>query len=180
MIFETFAANSDFLAVNFLLIMFESSFKEAPKEHSDEVITWLSPKLVAEIRFAEWTDENQLRQASYKGPRTDKDPKDVKRENSTEKDLAKSSKKVENLVSEKTQESKKSNKKNRKSTMGKGIRINSPDNEDYFYLDTAEGLVRSMQMGTLEFHIWGSRVEKIETPDMMVFDLDPAEGMELE
>lgn len=33
----------------------------------------LKPTLVAEIRFAEWTDENQLCQASYKrGSGTDK------------------------------------------------------------------------------------------------------------
>jgi bifunctional non-homologous end joining protein LigD len=34
-------------------------------------------------------------------------------------------------------------------------------------------------MGTLEFHIWGSRAEELEKPDLMVFDLDPDEGMEL-
>jgi bifunctional non-homologous end joining protein LigD len=34
-------------------------------------------------------------------------------------------------------------------------------------------------MGTLEFHIWGSSVETLEMPDMMVFDLDPDEGMDL-
>ena len=32
-------------------------------------------------------------------------------------------------------------------------------------------------MGTLEFHTWGSRAEALETPDVMVFDLDPDEGM---
>ena len=35
-------------------------------------------------------------------------------------------------------------------------------------------------MGTLEFHTWGSRVNTLETPDVMVFDLDPDEGMALE
>ena len=35
-------------------------------------------------------------------------------------------------------------------------------------------------MGTIEFHVWGSKVEKIDTPDMLVFDLDPAEGMALD
>jgi len=34
-------------------------------------------------------------------------------------------------------------------------------------------------MGTLEFHTWGSRVEELEKPDIMVFDLDPDEGMDL-
>jgi bifunctional non-homologous end joining protein LigD len=34
-------------------------------------------------------------------------------------------------------------------------------------------------MGTLEFHTWGSRVGELEKPDLMVFDLDPDEGMDL-
>lgn len=30
------------------------------------------------------------------------------------------------------------------------------------------------QLGTLEIHTWGSRIEELDYPDMMVFDLDPA------
>jgi bifunctional non-homologous end joining protein LigD len=52
--------------------------------------------------------------------------------------------------------------------------------EDYFYIDSKAGLISEAQMGTVEFHIWGSRVETLEAPDMMVFDLDPDEGMDLE
>jgi len=57
---------------------------------------------------------------------------------------------------------------------------NDGEKEDYFYLENAPGLISEVQMGTLEFHTWGSRVEMLEKPDMMVFDLDPDEGMELE
>lgn len=35
-------------------------------------------------------------------------------------------------------------------------------------------------MNTLEFHSWGSRVETLEKPDVMVFDLDPDEGLDLD
>ncbi|MBN9018191.1 MAG: non-homologous end-joining DNA ligase [Rhizobiales bacterium] len=45
--------------------------------------------------------------------------------------------------------------------------------EDYLFIDSADGLVAAAQIGTLEFHIWGSHVETIEQPDRMVFDLDP-------
>lgn len=41
---------------------------------------WLKPRAVAEIQFAEWTDENVLRQASYKGLRADKEARSVVRE----------------------------------------------------------------------------------------------------
>ncbi|WP_437941983.1 DNA ligase D [Sorangium sp. So ce341] len=44
----------------------------------------------------------------------------------------------------------------------------------YLYIENTEGLVSLVQMGALEMHIWGSRVDRIEQPDMMVFDLDPA------
>jgi bifunctional non-homologous end joining protein LigD len=51
--------------------------------------------------------------------------------------------------------------------------------EDYLYIKDISGLISEAQMGTLEFHTWGSRVKDIEKPDMIVFDLDPDEGMEL-
>ncbi len=66
----------------------------------------------------------------------------------------------------------------------KGVKkVSIPDSggEDrpYFYIDKEQGLVYEAQMGTLEFHVWGSRVKTLEKPDLMVFDLDPDEGMEL-
>lgn len=48
--------------------------------------TWLKPELVCEIEFAELTSDGKLRQASFKGLRKDKDPKDVVLEN--ERDTA--------------------------------------------------------------------------------------------
>ena len=41
---------------------------------------WVEPKLVAQIKFGEWTTDNKLRHPVYLGLRDDKKPKDVKRE----------------------------------------------------------------------------------------------------
>lgn len=49
--------------------------------------------------------------------------------------------------------------------------------EDYLYLKTVSDLVALVQAGVLEVHAWGSTVEDIERPDMLVFDLDPSEGV---
>ncbi|HEY9510371.1 MAG TPA: hypothetical protein VIV82_10970, partial [Verrucomicrobiae bacterium] len=42
--------------------------------------TWIEPKLVCQIRFAEWTRDDHLRQPAFLGLREDKDAKDVVRE----------------------------------------------------------------------------------------------------
>ncbi len=219
----------------------ESPFKSAPKAKSNENITWLEPELVAEIKFAEWTKDNLLRQASFKGIRTDKDPMDIKKERAEdEMQLQSSPKEVEKLM-----------EANANSIIIEGIKITNPDKvmfedpvitkadivqyyakvsermlpyvshrilsivrcpkgisqtcffkkhpgpgskgvitipitnssgeiEDYFYIENVSGLVSEVQMGTMEFHTWGSRVEELERPDVMVFDLDPDEGMDLD
>lgn len=41
---------------------------------------WVAPKLVAQIRFVEWTADDHLRHASFVGMRTDKQPRAVRRE----------------------------------------------------------------------------------------------------
>ena len=50
--------------------------------------------------------------------------------------------------------------------------------EDYLYFDDVRGLLACVQMGTMEFHGWGSKVDKVECPDRLVFDLDPDEGLD--
>ncbi len=60
------------------------------------------------------------------------------------------------------------------------IRESSGKKEDYLYVDGVAGLVAGVQMGTLEFHIWGSRIDNLEKPDRVVFDLDPDEALDFE
>lgn len=48
---------------------------------------------------------------------------------------------------------------------------------DYLYVEDTTGLVACVQMGTIEFHGWGSKIDDVEKPDRLVFDLDPDEGL---
>ncbi len=52
--------------------------------------------------------------------------------------------------------------------------------QDYLYFDDIRGLLACVQMGTIEFHGWGSRSDAIEMPDRLVFDLDPDVGLDFE
>jgi bifunctional non-homologous end joining protein LigD len=49
---------------------------------------------------------------------------------------------------------------------------------EYLYVDDVKGIMAAVQMGTLEFHIWGSKIDAIEKPDRLVFDLDPDETVD--
>ncbi len=46
-------------------------------------VTWVKPELVAQVEFANWTNENSLRHPVYLGLRADKDASEVVREQST-------------------------------------------------------------------------------------------------
>ncbi|MEO5574627.1 MAG: DNA ligase D [Gaiellaceae bacterium] len=59
-----------------------SPFAEVPKMprvRKGDVV-WVEPKLVAEVRFAEWTHDGRLRAPVYQGLREDKEADDVQRE----------------------------------------------------------------------------------------------------
>jgi bifunctional non-homologous end joining protein LigD len=58
------------------------------------------------------------------------------------------------------------------------IREKDGSTENYLYVRDTAGLVACVQMGTIEFHGWGSRVDPLEKPDRLVFDLDPDEGLD--
>ena len=44
-------------------------------------------------------------------------------------------------------------------------------------LDSLPALIGAVQMGILEIHTWNATVARIETPDRVVFDLDPGPGV---
>jgi bifunctional non-homologous end joining protein LigD len=53
-----------------------SPFVDAPK--TNEPVQWLKPKLVAEVKFSEWTADQRLRHPVFIGLREDKKPEDCK------------------------------------------------------------------------------------------------------
>ncbi len=60
------------------------------------------------------------------------------------------------------------------------IREKDGGTEPYLYVEDAHGMLACVQMGTIEFHGWGARVEDVEKPDRLVFDLDPDEGLDFD
>lgn len=52
--------------------------------------------------------------------------------------------------------------------------------ENYYYITDITGLIEEVQMNGYEFHIWGSSVDALNHPNMMVFDLDPDENLSLD
>lgn len=49
--------------------------------------------------------------------------------------------------------------------------------ENYPYIKNKAGLIALVQLNVLEIHIWGCHIDKIEQPDIITFDLDPAESV---
>jgi bifunctional non-homologous end joining protein LigD len=45
---------------------------------------------------------------------------------------------------------------------------------EYLYIEDERGLLELIQMGAIELHPWGARIDAIDFPDRLVFDLDPA------
>ena len=222
------------------IISTESPFQSVPPAKAGEKVTWLRPELVAEVSFAGWTKENLLRQASYKGLRSDKEPGEIIIEKPEDEVISQPIEKegkrpMEAAVSDIIIEGIKITSpdkvmfsepditkedviryyeevsmrmlpyvsqrllsvvrcpggifqtsffKKHPAGEGKGIIVipvsdDKGKTEDYFYIENISGLIYEAQMNTLEFHTWGSRADNLEKPDMMVFDLDPDEGMDL-
>ncbi len=61
----------------------------------------------------------------------------------------------------------------------KKIRNKDDQFSDYYYVKNVNGLLSEVQMNSFEFHIWGSLQNKVRKPDILVFDLDPDEGLSL-
>lgn len=57
------------------LIRPQSAFRDPPRERG---VTWLAPRLVAQVAFHEWTADGRLRQPAFLGLRDDKRPEECR------------------------------------------------------------------------------------------------------
>ncbi len=60
------------------------------------------------------------------------------------------------------------------------IREKDGSKEDYLWVDSIDGILSCVQMGTIEFHGWGALNDTVEKPDRLIFDLDPDTGLDFE
>ena len=198
---------------------------------------WITPKLVAEIAFTEWTDKGLLRHPSFIALREDKAEKDVVVEKPA--DLPADKKAAKPAGAPKAMTSDTAGvvishpdrviypesgitkgqladyyarladpilewladrpvslvrcpqgrarqcffQKHDAGSFGDAVKhvpIREKDGheEPYLYVDDAKGMLTCVQMGGIEFHGWGSKVDAVEMPDRLVFDLDPDEGLD--
>lgn len=222
-----------------------------PRGRRPKGVHWVKPKLVAQIRFSNWTREKLLRHPAFQGLREDKPAELVKRESA--KKLSVATKETPTKKRKTTSRAKKSaapakthapDKKNQPTEIH-GVRVTHPDkilypdegitkrdlaeyyllvadrmlpyvksrplaivrcpdgiegerffqkhpghvapeelhrvtirekqgNDTYLTIENAEGLVALAQISAVEIHVWGSKTDMIEKPDVIVLDLDPA------
>ncbi len=57
---------------------------------------------------------------------------------------------------------------------------NKNASNEFFYINTKKQLINQVRLGTCEFHIWNAKVDNLEFPDTLIFDLDPDENLEFE
>ena len=205
-------------------------FDAVPDDIARDAV-WLTPNLVAEIDFAEFTADGHVRHGVYKGLREDKEADDVVLESkSGSKSSGGKKDKTENVVAgvkissgdrvifneggitkldlaryygavadhllkyaaghpvsflrapdgniEKTFFQKHAGEGFPDQIRRIPIKESSGKTADYMVLDAADDLAGAAQMGTIEFHIWGSAEDNLDKPDRMVFDLDPDEDLD--
>ncbi|HEX7005283.1 MAG TPA: DNA ligase D [Trueperaceae bacterium] len=225
----------------------KSPFEDPPPKRG---VHWVTPTLVAEVEFTEWTRDGSLRHPSFRGLREDRDPEEI-RMNRGEMPAVGRGAKAEKAGGTRPgrQPEKRTGERRKRMAPDEeevaGVRLTSPDRvlypdqgvtklalaryyediadwilphvesrplslvrcpqgredecffqkhpsesmakdvprviieesdgpEPYLYIRKVEDLIAMVQMGVLELHVWGSKVDDVEKPDLLVFDLDPA------
>lgn len=183
---------------------------------------WVKPSLVANIEFANWTEDKILRHAAFKGLRNDKKhqdiyldfpvkkiQKDIKEISHPDKVLYPEDEITKQDIVDYYKAIKKwiiPHLKNRplsllrcpsgyahgcffqkhietdeRGLLSKNVVSKLKDKkEQVTFIDSLEGLVKLVQLGTLEIHVRGGDWEHVDFANQIVFDFDPDVGMKFE
>lgn len=195
-----------------------SPFEEIPKEYTKGA-KWVKPVYAAQIQYAEITSSGVLRQASFKGLRSDKPTAEITDERPQSSTGKKEQSEVLGVRISSPQKIMFPDKGITKEELAKyysivsgrmlpylkdrflslvccpsgidgekffrrhfdaaftGIRRTPAKDGEYFYITDEKALVFLSQYNAVEFHVWGSKKSTPYRPDVMVFDLDPDEGL---
>jgi bifunctional non-homologous end joining protein LigD len=178
----------------------DTPFENPPREKG---VTWLKPKLVAEVEYAERTDEGLLRQAAFMGLRRDLPATQVGDEKPVK--LVKISH-PDRLIWPKLKVSK-ADFAAYVEEIGDWLLphlakrplslVRCPDGAEgkcfyqrhpaaglklhpwkkYVYVESPSEVLAAVQYGAVEFHTWGATVPDVAHPDRFTLDLDPDEGL---
>lgn len=55
-------------------------FRDPPRKRGAPGLHWLQPKLIAEVKFAQWTNDGLIRQGAFMGMRSDKPAREIRQE----------------------------------------------------------------------------------------------------
>jgi bifunctional non-homologous end joining protein LigD len=164
---------------------------------------WVEPRLVAEVSFSNWTRDHRLRHPSFLGLREDKPAARVVREapavrlthpervlypdaGITKADLARYYEEIAPRLLPHIEGRLLALVRCPDGVGGPCFYQKRPPEgappsiqraEGGVFLDDKAGLVALAQLGVLEIHPWGSRLEDLELPDRCTFDLDPGPGV---
>jgi bifunctional non-homologous end joining protein LigD len=222
----------------------DTPFDKPPRGAEARGVHWVQPALVAEIAFAGWTDQDLLRQASFKGIREDKAPSEAIREFPRQPG-ARDNRHVSNSPSTADRPGRRPGKRIRIDSVSitnpsrqlyPDVGFNKADVAAYYhavaermlpyvanrplallrcpeginaecffqkhfaegaprelyttaikerdavrsyaYVRDRAGLIALAQLATLEIHPWPSRIETLEHPDQLIFDLDPGDTVD--
>jgi bifunctional non-homologous end joining protein LigD len=114
--------------------------KDAPKKTRD--VHWLKPELVAEIEFAGFTGDGNIRQAAFKGLRQDKPADEVEAEKPAMTKIAKPTAKSAANTAAKSGKPPRPGSSNGKSAEVMGVVISKPDKELWPDAGDGEGVTK--------------------------------------
>jgi bifunctional non-homologous end joining protein LigD len=114
--------------------------KDAPKKTRD--VHWLKPELVAEIEFAGFTGDGNIRQAAFKGLRQDKPANEVEAEKPAMTKIAKPTAKSAANTAAKSGKPPRPGSSNGKSAEVMGVVISKPDKELWPDAGDGEGVTK--------------------------------------